>query len=44
MPADVLKEYLTVNIDYRLDDKKKLAMKTFISYIEEVKESEGVRE
>ncbi len=44
MPAEVLKEYLTVNIDYRLDDEKKMAMKTFIGYIEEVKESEGVRE
>jgi chorismate dehydratase len=44
MPAEILKEYLTINIDYRLDDKKKLAMSTFIRYIEEVKESEGVRE
>ncbi len=43
MPTDILKKYLTINIDYRLDDKKKLAMETFIGYIEEAK-GEGVRE
>ncbi|MCF8222030.1 MAG: menaquinone biosynthesis protein [Bacteroidales bacterium] len=36
MPADVLKDYLNNNIDYYLDDKKKMAMNMFFSYLEDL--------
>ncbi|MBS0012059.1 MAG: menaquinone biosynthesis protein [Bacteroidales bacterium] len=36
MPADVLKDYLVNNIDYFLDDEKRLAMNTFFKYLEDI--------
>lgn len=35
MPADVLKSYLTVNIDYQLNHEKRKAMETFIAYLDQ---------
>ncbi|MDT8400383.1 MAG: menaquinone biosynthesis protein [Bacteroidales bacterium] len=37
MPHDVLKDYLTNNIDFLLDDEKRLAMHTFFKYLDELK-------
>ncbi|HDZ41811.1 MAG TPA: hypothetical protein ENH59_09075 [Bacteroidetes bacterium] len=39
MPPDVLKNYLTNNIDFLLDDEKKIAMHTFFKYLDELKET-----
>jgi chorismate dehydratase len=38
MPFDTLVSYLYNNIDYRLDDSKKMAMETFISYLSDIKQ------
>ena len=37
MPPDVLEDYLTNNIDYLLDDEKRVAMNTFFRYLEDIK-------
>ena len=34
MPEDILKSYLTENIDYRLNSEKRLAMNTFFDYLD----------
>lgn len=37
MPFDVLVSYLYNNIDYRLNNEKKVAMNTFINYLKDIK-------
>lgn len=37
MPPDVLEYYLTNNIDFILDEEKKVAMNTFFKYLDEIK-------
>ena len=39
MPPEVLKDYLTNNIDFFLDEEKRIAMHTFFKYLEDVKET-----
>lgn len=39
MPPDVLKDYLTNNIDFLLDDEKRIAMHAFFKYLDELKET-----
>lgn len=37
MPADVLISYLYNNIDYHLDNEKKIAMDTFLNYLRDIR-------
>jgi chorismate dehydratase len=39
MPAPVLRDYLTNNIDFFLDEEKRIAMKSFFTYLDDLKES-----
>ena len=37
MPSDVLEDYLTNNIDFILDEEKRVAMNTFFKYLDDIK-------
>lgn len=39
MPPDVLRDYLTNNIDFFLDEEKRIAMNSFFNYLDELKET-----